>query len=245
MEGGYLNNDSTVFIVDDDPGVRQSLTTLMRSMDLESVAFHSAAEFLDDFDPMQPGCLLLDVSPPGTNGLELLEHINSQMICLPAVVISAEGDVPTVVRAMRAGAFNFLKKPCRNQSLLESIQECFKWSAANRRRLVQSAKVHRRLERLTQGEYDVLAQIMEGKSNKAIAADLCVSIRAVEVRRSKLMKKMKAGSLADLIRMTMLIPIPKDEAFIKPAADRISKYRNLASEGRPLAPGKLAAGEKS
>jgi two-component system, LuxR family, response regulator FixJ len=225
MEGGNLNNDSIVFIVDDDPGVRQSLTTLMRSMDLETALFHSAAEFLDAFDPMQPGCLLLDVSPPGTDGLELLEHINNQMICLPAVVISAEGDVPNVVRAMRAGAFNFLKKPCRDQMLFESIRECFKWSTANRRRLVQSAKVHRRLERLTQGEYDVLGQIMEGKSNKAIAADLCVSIRAVEVRRSKLMKKMKAGSLADLIRMTMLVPFPKDEAFTKPAAEGIEKYR--------------------
>ena len=164
---------------------------------------------------------------PALSGLELLEHINSQMVCMPAVVISAEGDVPTVVRAMRAGAFNFLEKPCRDEVLWESIQECFKWGAANRRRLVQLAKVRRRLERLTQGEYDVLDQIMEGKSNKAIAADLCVSIRAVEVRRSKLMKKMKADSLADLIRMTMLIPFPKDEGFIKPAADRITKYRGL------------------
>ena len=240
-----MNNDSTVFIVDDDPGIRRSLTSQMRSMDLESAAFHSAVEFLEVFNPMQSGCLLLDMSLPGTSGLELLERINSQMVCMPAVVISAEGDVPTVVRAMRAGAFNFLEKPCRDQVLWESIQECFKWGAANRRRLVQSAKVRRRLERLTQGEYDVLGQIMEGKSNKAIAADLCVSIRAVEVRRSKLMKKMKADSLADLIRMTMLIPFPKDEGFIKPAADRIAKYRSLASESRPLILGKLAAGEKS
>ena len=240
-----MNNDSTVFIVDDDPGIRQSLTSLMRSMDLESAAYHSAVEFLEVFNPMQSGCLMLDVSLPGLSGLELLERINNHIICIPAVVISAEGDVPTVVRAVRAGAFNFLKKPCRNQILLESIQECFKWGAINRRRLVQSAKVRRRLERLTHGEYDVLGQIMEGKSNKAIAADLCVSIRAVEVRRSKLMKKMKADSLADLIRMTLLIPFPKDEGFIKPAADVIAKYRSLASESRPLIPGKLAAGEKS
>ncbi|MGA2796848.1 MAG: response regulator [Thermoguttaceae bacterium] len=240
-----MNNDSIVFIVDDDAGIRQSLTSLMRSLDLETAVFNSAVEFLDAFNPMQSGCLLLDVSLPGTCGLELLEHVNSQMVCMPAVVISAEGDVPTVVRAMRAGAFNFLEKPCRNQALLESIQECFKWGAANRRRLVQSAKVRRRLERLTQGEYDVLGQIMEGKSNKAIAADLCVSIRAVEVRRSKLMKKMKADSLADLIRMTMSIPFPKDEGFLKPAAAGITKYRSLASESRLLMLGKLAAGEKS
>jgi two-component system, LuxR family, response regulator FixJ len=230
MEGGYLNNDSTVFIVDEDAGIRQSLTTLMRSMDLETAVFPSAVEFLDAFHPMHPGCLLLDVSLPGTNGLELLEHINSQAVCMPAVVISAESDVPTVVRAMRAGAFNFLEKPCRDQALFDSIQECFKWCAANRRRLVQSSRVRRRLERLTQGEYDVLGQIMEGKSNKAIAADLCVSIRAVEVRRSKLMKKMKADSLADLIRMTMLTPFPKDEGFVKPVADGITKYGSLAGD---------------
>ncbi len=158
------------------------------------------------------------------SGLDLLERINNPMVCMPAVVISAHGDAPTVVRAMRAGALNFLEKPCRNQMLWESIQECFRWDAANRRRLVQLAKVHRRLERLTQGEYDVLNQIMEGKSNKAIAADLCVSVRAVEVRRSKLMKKMKADSLVDLIRMTMLSSFPKNEGFIKRTTNKITKY---------------------
>ena len=111
MEGGYLNNDPIVYIVDDDAGIRRSLTSLMRSMDLESAAFHSAVEFLDVFNPMQSGCLLLDVSLPGTSGLELLEHINSQVICIPAVVISADGDVPTVVRAMRRGRLIFWKSP--------------------------------------------------------------------------------------------------------------------------------------
>jgi FixJ family two-component response regulator len=202
-----LNNDSTVFIVDDDPGIRKSLTALMRSMELESVAFHSAVEFLDAFDPMLAGCLLLDVRLPGMSGLELLERINNQAVCLPAVVISAHGDVPTVVRAMRAGALNFLKKPCRDQALWESIQEAFKWGAANRRRLARFAKIHRRLEQLTHGEYDVLDRLMEGKSNRAIAADLCVSIRTVEVRRSKLMQKMKAKSLAELIQMKMLVSL--------------------------------------
>jgi two-component system, LuxR family, response regulator FixJ len=230
LEGGCLNNDSTVFIVGDDPGVRRSLTSLMRSMDLDSMAFHSAVEFLEDFNPLQSGCLLLDVSLSGMSGLDLLECINGQMVRIPAVVISEKGDVPTVVRAMRAGAFNVLEKPCRDKALWQSIQECFKWAAANRRRLVQLAKIRRRLERLTQGEYDVLEHILQGKSNKAIAADSCVSVRAVEVRRSKLMKKMKADSLADLIRMTMSIAFPKDERFIKPAADKITNSPSLASE---------------
>ncbi|MGD0653695.1 MAG: response regulator [Thermoguttaceae bacterium] len=199
-----MNNGSTVFIVDDDPDIRKALTALMRSMELESMSFQSAVEFLDVFDPMLSGCLLLDVRLPGMSGLELLERINNQAVCLPAVVISAHAEVPTVVRAMRAGALNFLKKPCRDQALWESIQEAFKWGAANRRRLARQAKIHRRLEQLTRGEYDVLDRLMEGKSNRAIAADLCLSVRAVEVRRSKLMQKMKAKSLADLIQMKML-----------------------------------------
>jgi two-component system response regulator FixJ len=199
-----LDNDSTVFIVDNDSDVRKSLVALMRSMELESRAFQSAAEFLDAFDPMQAGCLLLDVRLPGMSGLQLLKLVNDRAVCLPAVVISARGDVPTVVRAMRAGALNFLEKPCSDQAIRESIQEALKWNAANRRRMVRVAKIRRRLEQLTQGEYNVLDRLMEGKPNKTIAADLCLSVRAVEVRRSKLMRKMKADSLVDLIQMKML-----------------------------------------
>ena len=120
-----MNNDSTVFIVDDDPGIRQSLTSLMRSIELESEAFASAKEFLNVFDPMQSGCLLLDVRLPGMSGLELLEHINKQDVCIPAIVISAHGDVPTVVRAMRAGALNFLAKPVSQSGAIGSHSRGF------------------------------------------------------------------------------------------------------------------------
>jgi two-component system, LuxR family, response regulator FixJ len=205
MDRGHLNNDSTVFIVDEDRGVRQSLSSLIRSLDLESESFDSAEEFLDVFSLTRAGCLLLDVRLPGMSGLELLECLNKQMVCIPAIVISAHSDVPTVVRAMRAGALDFLQKPCREQVLWESIQEAFKWNAANRKRLIQLTKVRHRLEQLTPGEYGVLEKILEGESNKAIAADLKVSVRTVEVRRSKLMQKMKAHSLAELMRMTMSI----------------------------------------
>jgi two-component system, LuxR family, response regulator FixJ len=211
MESGFVNYDPTVFIVDDDSGVRQSLTSLMRSMELNAETFGSAKDFLDVFDPMQSGCLLLDVRLPGMSGLELLEHINKHVVCIPAIVISAHCDVPTVVRAMRAGALNFLEKPCRDQVLRDAVQEACKWDADNRRRLVRLAKVRRRLEHLTPGEYGVLEKLLEGKSNKTIAADLSVSVRTVEVRRAKLMQKMKAHSLAELIQMTMLISFPNDE----------------------------------
>jgi len=206
-----LNNDQTVFIVDDDPEIRQSLTSLMRSMGLESEAFGSAKDFLDVFDPMRSGCLLLDVRLQDMSGLELLECINKQVVYIPVIVISAHGDVPTVVRAMRAGALNFLEKPCRDQVLWEAIQEGFKWNKANRRRLVQLVKVRHRLEHLTAGEYSVLEKLLEGKSNKTIAADLNVSVRTVEVRRAKLMQKMKANSLAELIQMATLTSFPKAE----------------------------------
>ncbi len=226
-----MNNESAVFIVDDDPGVRKSLTSLMRSIDLETAVFHSAREFLDFYNPLQSGCLLLEVRPGETSGLDLLEGINNPILRVRAVVISAHGEVRTVVRAMRAGALNFLEKPCRNRTLWEAIQECFAWDAANRRRLVQSAKISRRLERLTQGEYDVLMQITEGKSNKGIATELCISVRAVEVRRSKVMKKMKAAALADLIRMTTLISFPDDEDFIKRTTGKITKSLSLMPKG--------------
>lgn len=210
-----MNNGQTVFIVDDDPGVRQSLSALARSMELDSEDFGSAIDFLDVFDPMRSGCLLLDVCLPGMSGLELLEHINHKGICIAAIVISAHGDVPTVVRAMRAGAINYLEKPCRDELICEAIQEGFKWDAANRRRIVQLTRVCRRLDHLAPGEYDVLERIMEGKSNKNIAADLCVSVRTVEVRRSKLMKKMRAHSLAELIRMTTLTSYHRPEAEVE------------------------------
>lgn len=124
-----MNSGPTVFIIDDDAGVRQSLTVLLRSMRLESESYASAAEFLKSFDPLQPGCLLLDVRMPGMSGLELLDCINKNEVCIPAIVISAHGDVPTVVRAMLAGAINFLEKPCRDKILQKAIEEAFNWDA--------------------------------------------------------------------------------------------------------------------
>jgi FixJ family two-component response regulator len=211
LGGRSLHNEPIVYIVDDDPGARASLSSLVHAMPLEIEAFHSAEEFLDFFDPMQSGCLLLDLRGGGVVGLELLERINTPLVCLPAVVMSASRDARHVVRAMRAGAIDFLQKPCRKRAIREAIEECLRWDAANRRRLVLATKVSRRLERLAQGEYDVLTQIMAGKSNKGIADALGLSVRAVEVRRSKLMKKMKADSLVALIRMALLSSMPDDE----------------------------------
>ncbi len=198
-----MENDATVFIIDDDPAVRQSLTVLMRSMRLQAEAYDSAQGFLKAFDVSRPGCLLLDVRMPGMSGLELLEQFNHEEVALPAIVMSAYGDVPMVVRAMRAGAINFLEKPCRDQQLWEAIQEAIRWDSAHRQQTALRGKVLHRLDRFTPGERDVLQLLIDGKSNKTIAAELKLSVRTIEVRRAKVMKKMKADSLAELIRLTL------------------------------------------
>jgi len=195
--------DPTVFIVDDDPAVRQALTALVRSMRLGAETYESAQQFLDAFDAARPGCMLLDVRMPGISGLGLLDQFNREEIPLPAIVMSAYGDVPMVVRAMKAGALNFLEKPCRDQQLWEAIQEALKWDADHRERMALRTKARHRLQRLTPGEHDVLALLIDGKPNRIIAVELNLSVRTIEVRRAKIMDKMKADSLAELIRLTL------------------------------------------
>ena len=195
--------EPTVFIVDDDPAVRQALSVLVRSMRFQIESFSSAQQFLDNYDATRPGCLLLDVRMPGISGLALLEQFSKDAVPLPAIVMSAYGDVPMVVRAMKAGALNFLEKPCRDQQLWEALQEALRWDSQHRHNISFRSKVRDRLKRLTDGEQEVLRLLIDGMSNKAIAAKLNLSVRTIEVRRAKLMKKMHAESLAELIRMTL------------------------------------------
>jgi two-component system, LuxR family, response regulator FixJ len=198
-----VESESTIFIIDDDPAVRQALSVLVRSMHMRAETYESAQQYLATFDPSRPGCLLLDVRMPGTSGLELLEQLNRAEVRLPAIVMSAYGDVPMVVRAMKAGALNFLEKPCRDQQLWEAIQEGLRWDAAHRQQMAMHTKALHRLNRLTPGEHEVLQQLVEGRSNKVIAEDLGLSVRTIEVRRAKIMTKMKAESLAELIKSTL------------------------------------------
>jgi FixJ family two-component response regulator len=198
-----METEPTVFIVDDDPAVRQALTVLLRSMHLRAESYESAQQFLDTCGSARAGCLLLDVRMPGMSGLELLEQLNQNEIHMPAIVMSAYGDVPMVVRAMKAGAVNFLEKPCRDQQLWEAIQEGLRWDATHRTHVMLRTKILHRLQRLTTGEHHVLQRLIDGKSNKTIAAELVLSVRTIEVRRAKLMTKMKAESLAELIRLTL------------------------------------------
>jgi FixJ family two-component response regulator len=192
-----------VFIVDDDEAVRSSLRLLLKSVGLVPTALGSAREFLDKYDPAQPGCLVLDVRMPGMSGIELQETLNRQGAVIPVIFITGHGDVPMAVEAMQAGAFDFLQKPFRDQDLIDRIQRALEKDRASRAALTERSLIRERLESLTPREREVLTLVTSGKPNKIMAADLGVSQRTVEIHRARVMEKMGATSLAQLVRMTM------------------------------------------
>lgn len=198
-----MESEPTVVIIDDDPAVRKVLTAQVGSMHLRTKSFGSAQAFLDSCDRSEPGCILLESRTPETGGLEPLVRLRRDEPHLPVILISARGDVPTVVQAMKAGALNFLQKPVRDHELREAIQEGFRRDRDHRRQAVEQGKLQQRITRLSPGERDVLRMLIDGKSNKRMATDLAMSVRTIEVRRAKLMQKMKAGSLAELVRLAM------------------------------------------
>lgn len=192
-----------VFIVDDDEAVRSSLRLLLKSVGLVPVALGSAREFLDKYDPAQPGCLVLDVRMPGMSGIELQETLNRQGAVIPVIFITGHGDVPMAVEAMQAGAFDFLQKPFRDQDLIDRIQRALEKDRTSRAELNERSLIRERLESLTPREREVLTLVTSGKPNKIMAADLGVSQRTVEIHRARVMEKMGASSLAQLVRMIM------------------------------------------
>jgi two-component system response regulator FixJ len=192
-----------VFIVDDDEAVRSSLRLLLKSVGPVPTALGSAREFLDKYDPAQPGCLVLDVRMPGMSGIELQETLNRQGAVIPVIFITGHGDVPMAVEAMQAGAFDFLQKPFRDQDLIDRIQRALEKDRASRAVLNERSLIQERLESLTPREREVLTLVTSGKPNKIMAADLGVSQRTVEIHRARVMEKMGASSLAQLVRMIM------------------------------------------
>jgi two-component system, LuxR family, response regulator FixJ len=192
-----------VFIVDDDEAVRSSLRLLLKSVGLVPAAMGSAREFLQKYEPTQPGCLVLDVRMPEMSGLELQEQLNLLGAVIPVIFITGHGDVPMAVEAMQAGAFDFLQKPFRDQDLIDRIQRALEKDRANRTVLDERAAIRQRLESLTPREREVLDMVASGKPNKVMASDLGVSQRTVEIHRSRVMEKMGATSLAQLVRMVM------------------------------------------
>lgn len=200
-----MQTESTVFIVDDDPAARDSVAALVRSKGLPVSTFGSAEEFLEAYDPSRPGCLVVDVRMTGMTGLDLQEVLRQRGVRIPVIVITGFGDVPTAVRAMKAGAFTFLEKPCRDQELWSCIQKAL--DAASRLQVEETrkAEVEARLALLSQDELRVMKEMVAGKPNKVIAAELDIGLRTVELRRANVLKKMQADSLAELVRLALLV----------------------------------------
>ena len=198
-----MSRQPAVFIVDDDDAVRSSLRLLLKSAGLPAVGYASAREFLDAWQPEQAGCLILDVRMPGMSGLELQGELNRRGAIIPVIFISGHGDIPMAVEAIQHGAFDFLTKPFGDQDLLDRVQRALATDAENRKLLTQREVLRERLDSLTPREREVLGLVTQGKANKVMAGDLGVSQRTVEIHRARVMEKMGANSLAQLVRMTI------------------------------------------
>jgi RNA polymerase sigma factor (sigma-70 family) len=190
-----------VFVVDDDASVRDALKRLIRSVGLQVEVFASAQEFVQRRRPAIPGCLILDVRLPGVSGLDFQSQLAAANIGIPIIFISAHGDIPMSVRAMRGGAVDFLTKPFRDQDLLDSLHIALEQDRARLDREAELAVLRKRFDSLTPRERQVIAMVVSGMPNKLIATQIGVAENTVKVHRSRAMEKMEAGSLAELVKM--------------------------------------------
>jgi FixJ family two-component response regulator len=197
-----MNGDGVVYIVDDEETIRRALSRLVRTAGLTAQTFTSAQAFLEHPLPDHPACLVLDVRLPGLSGLDLQVALGPRQETVPIIFITGRGSIPMSVQAMRGGALDFLKKPVDGDLLLESIQRALARSREALARAAEHSDVARRLARLTPREREVLDLVVAGMLNKQIAAELGAAEKTVKVHRGRMMKKMEADSVADLVRMT-------------------------------------------
>jgi two-component system, LuxR family, response regulator FixJ len=198
-----MEGEPIIFVVDDDPAARESVAAMVAARGMAAETYASAEEFLARFDRGRPGCLIVDLRMGGISGLELQRKLREEGILLPFIVITAYGDVPTAVAAMRTGALTFLEKPCSHEDLWESIcrglEEHRRQREAESRRLALAA----RRDALTPQEAQVMRMMLDGVPNKMIASQLGIGLRTVELRRARILKKMDVASLVDLVRIDL------------------------------------------
>ena len=200
--------DPVVFVVDDDPSLRHALTNLLRSVGLRVATFGSAREFLAGPRPDAPGCVVLDVRLPGLSGLDLQHELAAAQIDLPVIFITGYGDIPMTVRAMKAGAVEFLTKPFRDQDLLDAIQHALERDRVARAQRVEMAELRGRFDALTPRERDVFGLVVMGLQNKQVAAALGTSAITIKRQRAQVMHKMRVTSLAELVRIADQLGLP-------------------------------------
>jgi FixJ family two-component response regulator len=202
-----MQPEPTVFVVDDDEAVCRALGRLIESMGLAVETFPSANEFLDRYQPSRSGCLVLDMRMPGMSGLELQTALAERNGYLPIIFITAHGDVPMSVQAMKGGAVDFIQKPFNEQTLLDAIHKAIAHDAETRRKRGDRDIILQRLQRLTPRERDVLQRVVAGRLNKQIAMELSASEKTIKIHRARVMRKMEADSLADLVLQAQMAGI--------------------------------------
>ncbi len=201
-------DDAVIAIVDDDPSVREGLSSLIRSVGLQVESFESAQEFLARPGAEAPSCLVLDLQLPGLSGLDLQKRMAEVGLEIPIVFLTGHGNIPTSVQAMKAGAVEFLTKPFDEQDLLQAIQEAIERDRRTRQQHAKMRELQNRYESLTAREREVMQQVVSGLLNKQVAAELNITEYTVKIHRGRIMRKMHAESLADLVRMAESLEIP-------------------------------------
>jgi FixJ family two-component response regulator len=191
----------TVFVIDDDPGIRASLQGLLKSADLRSESFESAEQFLQRKPPDTPSCLILDVSLPGINGLDFQQQLRNAGMQIPIIFVTGHGDIPMSVKAMKSGAVEFLTKPLKRHALLDAIQQALASDSVRRREQADIALLKKRYGMLSRRQLQVMDLVVSGLLNKQIASELGTTLVTVKLHRAQMMRKMRASSLAELVRM--------------------------------------------
>ena len=202
-----MSESPIVFLVDDDASLRKALTALISSVDLEVRAFSTPAEFLAYARPDRPACVILDLRMPGASGLDVQERLARAGADLPVIFLSGHGDVPVTVRAIKAGALDFLQKPIHDQALLDAIHAALERARELRRIRTERQRIERLVARLTPREREVMALVVEGLSNKLVAGRLNASEKTIKLHRARVMEKLEADSLASLVRLAQAVGI--------------------------------------